>query len=257
MRHRSRARAPDLPQLGGPVITITAFGAPARSVARLCSSAWRLKKAPSDTPPSPPSSASPALAASAPPRGAGCSAFTEHDARVRPGRAGKNSDRVSNVTRDTRVERVARRTAARTVTAAVKRVLCCALRGHAAQMRSARLAEYVGAVACSCAARQPRGGAEACILRAAAQRPPWTGAGGLLRREYFCRDCPRSVPPLVAKTEKKGLGIPLATRTAARRSPSAYRVAHVCARGVLGASTAARHFSARQTDRGADGRRVP
>jgi hypothetical protein len=77
---------------------------------------------------------------------------------------------VSNVTRGTRVERVVRRTAARTVTAAVKRVLCCALRGRAAQMRSARLAEYVGAVACSCAARQPRGGAAACMLHAAAQR---------------------------------------------------------------------------------------
>jgi hypothetical protein len=66
-----KERAPDLPQLGGPIITSTAVGSSARPSMRLCSSASRLKKAPRHTPAV--SAASPAVAASVMLRRPGCS----------------------------------------------------------------------------------------------------------------------------------------------------------------------------------------
>jgi hypothetical protein len=78
------ARAPDLPQLGGPVITSTPVGGSPRSASRLCSSTLRLKNEAMHSPSFSP--ASPAVAASAVPRRPGCRTATGWQT-ARPGAA--------------------------------------------------------------------------------------------------------------------------------------------------------------------------
>ena len=162
-----------MPQLGGPVNTSTALGGPARSVARLFSSAARLKKASLYTAPPRASPASPALATSAPPRGAGCSAVATRAVRVRPWPSGKVSHEGVSHEKRRAALRAARQP--RTASAAWKRASCCVLRGRTAQTGRARVTD-AGATARSCGARQPRGSAAERMLSAAAQLPPCAAA---------------------------------------------------------------------------------